>query len=1084
MDDARRLALDSVTSYVRFGVTMLVQFFLVPVMLSSLGTEGYGLWTLTFSILGILTLVDMGFSTSVVRFTAEARGTRTVEARNRILGTVMAVFLLLVVVLTAGVGATSLFYDRVFDLDVATAADGLLLLWVLSLRMIVGLPLSMFRSILFGDRKITQVNIIQAAGALAYGVLGWVVLKAGGGIMGLAWVNVGTLLVEYLAYLVLAYATVEGLSVSPFNAERSSLVRILGISVAQFVVAVSGLILLTTDPILIKLFMPLSAVALYGIGLKVAESVFMLLKQGVNVLGPRAAEYHGAGQSHLLLDFMISGMKFATAPAAVLLFGVWVFGAEGLRFWLGDGFQDAVPILKVLVTAVCLSVPQLVAFGILTMTGHHVPAAIATAAGAVLNVALSLALIPYLGLIGVALGTLAASVLVDILVVLWLTGRYYGLTYGLFVTQVVLPQVVPSVLCVTVLAAFHRWLPPWDIPSLLAVGSFAAAAYGLVFLAVSLTPQERDFLRRVVGRKPVEVLKTVVDSWPLDKAFARDYRELHRESPDSGLFNSLDWILGGLQCALGPGDRPVPVRFVDGRGRTQAMAIFVSTRYRSRLGGVRVLRTADSNTQRYCPIVSRDRDARRLAALALADSFGATYDLIDLFKVTRDFVRDVRSGTRSSVRVYDRQPRIVLRGSFEDFLADHSRAHRKKIKRRLRYVEDEYGPLTFVRLRDPADYDGIDLVSLLADLFRLYRQKWLGDPDVDQRVIRLMEPFVTSVALQVVGQGTLDIGMLKAGQRLLAFDISFVANGVVNMICGAFDPEAARVGPGGALLVEEIRDSCRRGDRRIEFGGGYLDYKLLWTRNIAESWHVRVFSRTWMGRVKRMVWLLDRRHLAQQFRDFLDRMFHSRLNGLLFRFDSFHVYRFTGIKAAPPESAGLTARAVTPPDLPALCACRQMADTAAGIRDFERRMERGGTGTALLDGDKVVAYGWSRVGSNLREDGDRYVMNLGPNGAYVFDTFIHPEYRGRGLYPVLVKAMADRGLPKGVNRHYVTIDTLNAGSIRAHEKIGVERIETIRYLDARLFQVHEAITDCGRRQQVDPFWRRRTFVSGAIQDDR
>ena len=87
---ARRVATDTLTSYVRYGVVILVQLALVPYMIGHLGDAGYGLWTLTFSVLGFLSLVDFGFTTSVVRFTAEARGSNDVDRRNRMLSTVMA----------------------------------------------------------------------------------------------------------------------------------------------------------------------------------------------------------------------------------------------------------------------------------------------------------------------------------------------------------------------------------------------------------------------------------------------------------------------------------------------------------------------------------------------------------------------------------------------------------------------------------------------------------------------------------------------------------------------------------------------------------------------------------------------------------------------------------------------------------------------------------------------------------------------------------------------------------------------------------------------------------------------------------
>ncbi len=1063
-------------------MTMLIQFFMVPVMLSSLGKEGYGLWTLSFAVLGILTLVDMGFSMGAVRFTAEARGKQDLDERNRMLSTVLAVFLVLVVVIAAIVGVISIFYHDLFDLCETDVAHALPVLWILSLRMIIGLPLSIFRSILFGDRKITQVNIIQAAGALAYGVLGWIVLKAGYGIIGLAWVNAGTLLVEYAVYMIFAFATVEGLKLNPFHAKRKAFTTIMFISLAQFIVTLSGLVLLKMDPIIIKLFLPLTAVASYGVALKVAESVFLLLKQGVNVLGPRAAEFHGAGQMHLLLDFMISGMKFVTAPAAIIMFCVWMFGGHMLEFWIGHGFDDAVPALIILVTAICLSVPQLVASGIFTMTGHHKLTAIATAMGALINLVLSVILIQFMGITGVSIGTLCASLFIDLIVVLWLTGKYYGLTYGVFVTQVVLPQVIPSIVCLGILAAFRLWLPPWNIVSLLAVCAVAAAGYLFVFMKLSLIPSEQNFFRKALGRKVVPTLKPVIDQWPLTDEFVADYQELRRVGAGSSVFNDVDWLRAGIEFGARKNSKVVSVRFLDNHGLTAAMGIFAGTEYQEGRLNFKVLRTIDTNTQRFIPIVGRDRESISKAMHSLIGSFNSSYDVIDFFKLDGQFLESVRGCRRVSTELHDRQPRIIIDGSFEDYLAMRGRAHRKKIKRRRQYVEDAFGELTFVRLRSPEDYAGIDLQTLLDELFAIYERKWADDSDANPGVINSMKPFVCRIAPKFMQEGNLDICMLKAGPRILAFDINLVNDGVINMICGAYEPDTAHTGPGSALLIEEIRNSCERGDQVIEFGGGYLDYKMLWTKDVENSWHMRFFSTTAIGRIKHVAWRLSPRRIKTRLASIFYRIARSKLNGKLFEFGSFNVYSFEAMRALPVESLGLEARPVTPADLPALCRCRAMADIEKGSQEMAVRMSRGAGGLALWDKDRVVAYGWLNRGTNLQEDSDRYRMNMGQAGAYVFDTFIHPDFRGRSLYPVLVKSMMKHAESQGISQFYVTVDTTNERSIRAHQKAGVELIETVQFLDLGFVTMHDAVFEGKHRRQWDFKWKRRDFVSTRVKD--
>jgi O-antigen/teichoic acid export membrane protein len=120
---ARRVATDTLTSYLRYGVVIVVQLALVPYMIGHLGDAGFGLWTLTFSVLGFLSLVDFGFTTTVIRFTAEARGAahargglEAVDRRNRMLSTMMAVYLGLALLAAAIVAGMTPVYADLFGI--------------------------------------------------------------------------------------------------------------------------------------------------------------------------------------------------------------------------------------------------------------------------------------------------------------------------------------------------------------------------------------------------------------------------------------------------------------------------------------------------------------------------------------------------------------------------------------------------------------------------------------------------------------------------------------------------------------------------------------------------------------------------------------------------------------------------------------------------------------------------------------------------------------------------------------------------------------------------------------------------------
>ena len=63
-----------------FGI--VTTLFLTPFLINHLGTESFGLWSLTFSVLGFFGLLDLGFNNTLVRYVSEARGADDLERRD------------------------------------------------------------------------------------------------------------------------------------------------------------------------------------------------------------------------------------------------------------------------------------------------------------------------------------------------------------------------------------------------------------------------------------------------------------------------------------------------------------------------------------------------------------------------------------------------------------------------------------------------------------------------------------------------------------------------------------------------------------------------------------------------------------------------------------------------------------------------------------------------------------------------------------------------------------------------------------------------------------------------------------------
>lgn len=496
--------LNTATNYARFAATMAVVFVLTPIIIDAVGEEDFGLWTLVFSTVGFFGLLDMGFATAVVKYVAECRGSNESEKRNRILSTLMGAYVMLAVLAAVGVGGLSLVFNSFFEIPPERHGDALMLLWIIAFRAVVlALPLGTFRGVLFGEQRIWMINAVQVGTNLTYGISVWVALSFGGGLFELAVLNLVTMVVEHAIYFVMAKRCVPDLRISLRLADWKAFREVASFSMFAFLGQMAALILFKTDPIIIKVFMPLSAVAVYAVALKVSESAHLFTKQFVNVLSPVVAQLHGEKDHGRIRRVLVEGSRLALAPGLAISVPLWCFASEALEFWIGPRFVEGAAVMAILVVAGTVAIPQMVASNILSMAGRHRYTARCAVVAMILNVGISVLLVGAfdMGLIGVALGTLAAALIVDVAMVVRTACSAYGVSFASYSAKALLPPLIPAALQAALTLAIKAAWPPENLFHI----AVACIPGGLVFMIAAwftcLGPEDRDRLKHMVARK-------------------------------------------------------------------------------------------------------------------------------------------------------------------------------------------------------------------------------------------------------------------------------------------------------------------------------------------------------------------------------------------------------------------------------------------------------------------------------------------------------------------------------------------------------------------------------------------------------
>jgi len=495
-----RWVINVASNYLRFLVGMVVVFFLTPYIVSRIGVDLFGLWSLIFAVVGLFGLLDLGFATAAVKYVAELTTKQDHAGRNQVLSTLFVIYSSLGIICLLLVATLAGTVPSLFDLTDAQGDAFTIALWLLGTAVALGFPLSLFKAILVGSGRMSIVNLVELGTTLVNAALIVVLLRAGYGLLGLAISTATTMLLAGLLLIPLAYRLTPELSLSPKRFARERVRELGNYSFFFFIANVAVLIILRIDPLVIKAFLPLSAVAVYAVAAKVAEYTYLLNKQFSNALMPLVSQSEGAGDSATVRRILVDGTRFLMAIALPFIALLFLYSEDIIRLWMGEEFARSAPLLRILLVAVLFTSVQLNAANVLGMTGHHRFVAFSMGGSAIVNLVLSVLLVQYWGLTGVAVATLAAAFFVETLIIVPAACARNGMSLGRFVSGGLLPAVPAILPALGVAYSLDQLWTADSFPRILAQGAAGALVYFAIFYWTGSTREERRLLKARMRR--------------------------------------------------------------------------------------------------------------------------------------------------------------------------------------------------------------------------------------------------------------------------------------------------------------------------------------------------------------------------------------------------------------------------------------------------------------------------------------------------------------------------------------------------------------------------------------------------------
>jgi O-antigen/teichoic acid export membrane protein len=485
-----------------FFAQLLVTFFLSPFIIHTLGDRLYGFWVLIGSFIGYYGLLDFGLSSAVTRHIAGALGKGDNEAIRRVYNTAVRMLfvigcLTLLLTIIAILVAPWLVADR------GEVPLFRLVMLILGVNMSISLMTRIYIGTLHAQMRFDIVSFVQIGALIVRSSLIVAALLAGYKLLALAWITFFTSTASNFIYLYYGKKILPLLKVEAGLFKRDTATTLFGYSFYLMISQVANQLRFHADSFVIASFLSLSSVTHYSIASTLMMYFSQLVSKTVNVFGPVFSLQEGKGDNEQIKKTLYFASRISVAVSSFIGFGLVAWGSPFIRRWMGPDYLDAYPCLVALVAGMMVFLWQTPAHSYLYATSKHRFLAILNLIEGVANVGLSLVLVRYFGIFGVALGTLCTFSFGKVIVfpiyfsrVSSFTYREYVKNLSLYAAKCGLALIAPMVITIYLVGPDYR--------RLFLVGALSAMAYGLCSWAILFTQSDREYFikafRSVLGR--------------------------------------------------------------------------------------------------------------------------------------------------------------------------------------------------------------------------------------------------------------------------------------------------------------------------------------------------------------------------------------------------------------------------------------------------------------------------------------------------------------------------------------------------------------------------------------------------------
>lgn len=499
MNNSKERKRGAILSYLSIILSTVVQLVYTPLLIRMLGQSEYGLYSLVSSVIGYLTVLDLGFGNAIVVFTAKYRANKEYDKEKKLHGMFLVIFC--IIGLIAGLLGLLLYFNvpllfgkTMTDIELHKAK---IMMLILSFNLAVTFPFSIYSSIITAYEKFTFQKVMSILNTLLKPVLMIPLLFLGyKSITMTVVITVANIIVLLSNYF---YCKKKlGVNIKFMGFDKKLFKTIFSYSFFIFLGVIVDKVNWSVDQFVLGAVSGTIAVSLYSVASQI-NTLFVNLSGAMSgVLLPKMSKMIAKNVSNeeITNEFIKVG-RIQYLIIFLMASGFTLFGKEFIMAWAGKDFATSYYIAIILILPLCVPLIQNLGISIMQAKNMHKFRSILLALIAIANIFISIPLAKVYGGIGSAIGTSLSLIIGNVIIL----NIYYHKKVGINVIEFwksIIKMTIPMIIPIVAIVILMHFVTLHGYVNLIVFGGIYTILYCLNCYFLVMNNYEKNMVNKVL----------------------------------------------------------------------------------------------------------------------------------------------------------------------------------------------------------------------------------------------------------------------------------------------------------------------------------------------------------------------------------------------------------------------------------------------------------------------------------------------------------------------------------------------------------------------------------------------------------